>query len=120
MNPCRDKIGQIVVVGAVIAYGHALGRCAGLRVGKVLSLDQTEPGYMRPEPSWKATVIGVEDDWSRQAPQLCAKTGTLFFPNRWLVLDLNKLPESYRTLLDGFVWAKKVVKGARNPPFRLT
>ncbi len=112
MNAPKDKIGQPVIVGAFIAYGHALGRCAGLRIGRVLALAETPPGYMRPDPSWKATVIGIEDDWSSRPPELCTKTGTLFFPDRWLVLDPRTLPDAYHKLFLTFVWppAKKARK----------
>ena len=33
-----DKTGTEIKEGDFIVYGHALGRCAGLRIGKVLAI----------------------------------------------------------------------------------
>ena len=30
MDRCFDKLGQEIVAGSAIVYGHALGRCAGV------------------------------------------------------------------------------------------
>lgn len=113
MNGPVDKLGQPVVVGSIIAYGHALGRCAGLRIGRVLDLTQkTRFDWLgprdQPQPlQWQATVIGVDDDWARVAPKLNEKTGTLFFPERWIVLLDQQVPAAYRDLLAGFEWPRK-------------
>jgi hypothetical protein len=111
----RDKIGQRVDVGSFIAYGHALGRCAGLRVGLVLALGRTEPPAWRTNdgPGWKATVIGIDDDWEHRPVQVCDRIGTLFFPNRWLVLDPETLPATYRSALDAYVWPAPKTKKTR-------
>jgi hypothetical protein len=99
----RDKLGRPFGAGDFIAYGHALGRCAGLRIGKVLAIKRFEPSpYNGPnarEPLWRISVIGVDDDWSSRPPELCKK-GTLQFPNRCLRLDPADVPVGYHELYD--------------------
>ena len=34
----KDKCGKVLTSGDFIVYGHALGRCAGLRYGKVIDV----------------------------------------------------------------------------------
>lgn len=96
----KDKLGKDIVVGSYIAYGHALGRCAGLRIGKVLAIKhipKSNPHYYGSE--WRITVRGVDDDWSPHSPmELCKKNGTLQFPDRIVVL-LN-VPDVYVALLE--------------------
>lgn len=101
--PCKDKAGRQINVGDYIAYGHALGRCAGLRIGKVLAIkyQEKEVGcgqYKELRPDWRITVIGVSDDWDHNAPELCSRKGTLMFPNRIIVLD--SIPLIHRKLLE--------------------
>jgi hypothetical protein len=110
MNQPKDKLGQPVNVGDIIAYGHALGRCAGLRIGRILRLQEPDPNASRwaVRANWRATVIGIDDDWEQNAPKLNTRTGTLMFPNRWLVLRAADLPRTHFDLLESFVW-----KGAK-------
>lgn len=98
-----DKLGQPINVGDFIAYGHALGRCAGLRIGKVLKvqcLPRPEFRNWGPEAEWKITVWGVADDWQSDPPTLCKTKGILGFPNRIVVLQREQVPAAYRDLLD--------------------
>lgn len=108
-----DRLNQEIKVGSIIAYGHALGRCAGLRIGKVLKLKQTEIGKKRGwsrekhqwietnelEYSYAITVMGVDDDWDFDEPKLCVRKGTLQFPERIVVLNQSTVPEKYLNLL---------------------
>jgi hypothetical protein len=100
-----DKIGQPIVVGSYIAYGHALGRCAGIRVGKVLAVkykpaaDYQGPGA---DGEWRITVIGVDDDWDFRGVHLCERKGTLQFPSRMIVLASELVPARFRELMDGY------------------
>jgi len=117
----RDKLDQEIKVGCYLAYGHALGRCAGLRIGKVLGLkediERTWEGEPRLGHIWKdgkqisgvevhlyrITVIGVDDDWEGMEPlKLAMHKGTLQFPTRVVVLDPEKVPSAYRDLLDSW------------------
>jgi hypothetical protein len=102
MTDPKDRLGRTIVAGCYIAYGHALGRCAGLRIGKVLAVKCEEPipnaNYFR-HPEWRITVMGVDDDWNHRAPELCKRKGTLMFPDRMVVLDFDKLPQVYQDLL---------------------
>lgn len=105
--PLKDKLGQPIEPGAIIAYGHALGRCAALRIGKVVKVALKE-NYSRMEP--RITVQGVDDDWAdwrtddeefdkRHPIKLTTRKGTLMFPNRTIVLNPGVIPEIYQTLL---------------------
>ena len=78
----KDKIGQTIEVESFIVYGHALGRSAGLRIGRVLSITPVTDEYqIRNRSPWKLRVLGVDDDWASQDPKLC-KPGTLYYPSR--------------------------------------
>lgn len=74
-----DKAGVKVVPGDFIIYGHALGRCAGLRYGKVLALVPHPKSYFGCEQKagdreCRLRIIGVNDDWSHHPPQLLSKS----------------------------------------------
>lgn len=102
-----DKIGQPVKVGDYIAYGHALGRCAGLRIGRILSLKVIPPTTVtewnrNPRPEYRAVVCSIDDDWDTREPECNKNTGTLQFPNRWIVLPDGKVPRAYRRMLNEF------------------
>lgn len=94
----KDKLGQEIVEGDIIAYGHALGRCAGLRIGKVLAIKPTNPDAMF-SGNCRITVIGVDDDWAHNELALCRKKGTLMFSERIIVLPRARVPGKYRVLL---------------------
>ena len=96
----HDKAGREVHVGDYIVYGHAMGRCAGLRYGVVLSVQWskeeirhfnrlTKEYESRKVP--KVRVQGVDDDWASIDPRLC-KPGTLGFPDRVLRVDAIDIP----------------------------
>ena len=93
-----DKVGQEIVKGCFIAYGHALGRCAGLRIGRVESVNFSE------EEDYKnilvdnvsVTVLAIDDDWDGEKPKLLQKKSTLFFPERMVVL--SSIPEKFSNL----------------------
>ena len=93
-----DKLGQEIKVGDYIAYGHALGRCAGLRIGKVLKVSYEKSNDWPREDIFKIKVWGIDDEWS-YAPILCSTPGTLNFPDRIVVLPLNQVPPDYVELI---------------------
>ena len=97
-----DKIGQVIQPGAYLAYGHALGRCAGIRIGKVINLEETTRKTWgdRMETIYRITVIGVSDDWGFEKPSLCSRKGTLQHPNRTVVIAPELVPAAYKSLLD--------------------
>lgn len=105
MPECLDKLGHHITVGCYIVYGHALGRCAGLRIGKVLGIRQVEKppwgGVGEPTHEWRIRVQGVDDDGltASGGPKLC-KPGTLQFPSRIVVIEAGDMPLSYLTLLE--------------------
>lgn len=98
----KDKVGRTVKVGDIIVYGHNLGRCAGLRIGKVLKITQkpVPDRYEDRTPHTSFTVMSVNDDWNGKAPRLMCKKGTLQFSNRIIVLEPQQVPDTYRELLD--------------------
>ena len=74
-----DKAGKKIEVGDYIIYGHSLGRCVGLRFGKVLSLTKGSDFYGM--NSIKMKIIGVDDDYDREA-RLLSKPSHLQFGSR--------------------------------------
>ncbi len=105
---CLDKIGQYLNVGDYIAYGHAMGRCAGIRIGKILKI--TYKGKMRDEDQWSICVIGIDDDWNMLEPCLASHKGTLQFPDRIIRLDRIAVPDKYLNFLDPVLYDSKIPK----------
>jgi hypothetical protein len=101
MTKPLDKLGKPISVHDYIVYGHALGRCAGLRVGRVLAVIESKQQSAF-DSGWKLTVIGVEDDWASQEVKLCSRKGTLMFPNRTVVVDSTNLPKNYLKMLNSY------------------
>jgi hypothetical protein len=93
----NDKAGRELRPGDLIVYGHALGRCAGLRYGRILAV---QPGKSSPE-SMRLRVQGVDDDtnWSGLGPRLC-NPGTLSFEGRVLRVEREQVPSAVLSLLD--------------------
>lgn len=108
-----DKAGQVVRVGDFILYGHALGRCAGLKWGRVLKIEQVDQLWS--DGGWRISVQGIDTDWhdlevqrgtqddeadqSWGKPAVC-KRGTLMFPSR-IVLANAFIPARWREMLEG-------------------
>jgi uncharacterized protein YneR len=108
----KDKLGQDIQVGCYIAYGHALGRCAALKIGRVLKV------ATKPREAWdttsstdRITVVGVDDDmwhWDPERyPIKLSKIGTLQFPDRVIVLNPKLVPVEFKALMDAFEWTDK-------------
>lgn len=106
----KDKIGQNIVVGSYIAYGHALDRSAALRIGKVLAIKYGGLKWNGTTEDWKITVWGVDDELWHGEVKLVSTKGTLQFPNRIIVLDPEKVPETHRKLLDPLTIESKSVR----------
>lgn len=95
-----DKIGQEIRAGSWIVYGHALGRCAGLRLGLVLEpprIHKRDP-YKSSQGNVRVTVWGVDDDWNHRKPRLLSKKSTLMFSERMIVLREELVPVTIRAL----------------------
>lgn len=101
----RDKADMLVQAGDLIVYGHALGRCAGLRYAKVLEVVWSgQPvnlydGTGNEAHAARLRVHGVDDDWSHNAPKLLSKPSILSFGSRVLVLGGHQVPTAIRDLL---------------------
>jgi hypothetical protein len=93
----QDKLGQEITEGCWIVYGHAEGRHAALRIGKILKISIDNTGRYAPD---RITVRGIDDDYtSRKKLSLSSRVGTLMFPDRMIVVPDDKVPESYRKLM---------------------
>lgn len=106
-----DKLGNEIKPGVWIIYGHALGRCAGLRLGKVLAVQDAS---VKGECPWnnkdKITVWGFYDDhvaysrynpndeWAKPKP--LTKTSTLQFSDRCIVVPERSVPKEYRDMIE--------------------
>lgn len=80
----KDKCGSDLEVGDYIVYGHALGRCAGLRYGLVLESNDNS-----------IKIIGYNDDFYN-IPRwngILSKPSTLRFPGRILKIYSSQVPE---------------------------
>ncbi|MBI2030795.1 hypothetical protein HYT05_04190 [Candidatus Kaiserbacteria bacterium] len=102
-----DKAGVAIVPGDYIVYGHALGRCAGLRYGKVLALVPHPPKersyYKVGDRECKLRIIGVDDDWSsHKPPELLTKASVVGFGSRVLKLYPSQVPEKVAELLASY------------------
>ncbi len=99
-----DKIGQEIKEGSYIVYGHALGRCAALKLGLVLKV-----GFAKKEGLYskhRITVIGTDEMrlWELNnidIPYL-TKVGTLMFPDRIIILPREKIPGNILELFDQY------------------
>lgn len=97
---CRDKLGALITVGSVIVYGTLLGRCAALKIGRVTKIRAVKSKWSSYKGhEWRIHVRGVEDGWAHATPKAGDREGVLQFPNRALVIEPEKLPDSYRQLL---------------------
>jgi len=92
-----DKCGDAVRPGDFIVYGHALGRCAGLRYGRVIAIKEGNLDYDKKGP--KLHVIGLDDDRSYKKPRLCKK-GVLSFSSRVLKVNKSQIPAPALELLE--------------------
>jgi hypothetical protein len=55
----KDKFGRDVNIGDFIIYGRALGRCAGISIGKVIGYKTSTPKYYT-NPIEKLQIITEE------------------------------------------------------------
>lgn len=111
----KDKSGRLIREGDYIIYGHALGRCAGLRYGKVIGLKTREIEHYGRENEIKVKiqVQGVDDDWNHREASLCKKS-YLEFSERILKIDEDQIPKKYLELLTGVSIEKSVDPGSPN------
>lgn len=102
--PINDKVGNEIKPGCLIAYGHAAGRSAVLRIGKVLNV---EYGNMVTQWSGKEgfkchrlTVMGTNDGPGRKASLLSKKSYLLLRGDDNHVVVLGKVSAEYKEVLD--------------------
>lgn len=96
----KDKSGREIQVGDIIAYGHALGRCAGMRYGKVLAVKMGQDLEHYDKKAAKLTVQGVDDDWAHNEPELLNKKSTLAFGTRILKLNRDQVSPKVLAILE--------------------
>lgn len=93
-----DKTGNKIEIGSYIVYGHALGRCAALKFGKVIDIEFQTDNFPQYPTHVRISVIGIDDEAHWSKPHL-TKRGFLGFPERIIVLPVDKLPEYAKELL---------------------
>jgi hypothetical protein len=98
--PVLDKVGQEIKPGCVIAYGHNLGRCAAIRIGRVIGIKIKDSHRYNGTlfKKYKIAVQSIDDDSNCHSPRLM-KQSIVQFPDRAIVLDPSVLPVNYRSLL---------------------
>lgn len=103
MKLFKDKAGTVLVPSDLIVYGHALGRSAGLRYGKVLAIVEgcCYDLHGTKSPKIKIQVIGVCDDWD-DPPSLLLKESVLEFSKRVLRVTKDQIPSNILSLLEGY------------------
>jgi hypothetical protein len=93
----NDKCGQEIKAGDYIVYGHALGRCAALKFGKVIRvIDRGTEA----EDRFSLHVIGINDNLLSFGMVELTKRGTLLYGERIIVLPFEMLPDYAKTLLE--------------------
>ncbi len=99
MTQFLDKAGFELKTGDYIIFGHALGRCPGLRYGKVLAITEGREGYNKIIPKIKVQGVDSNDNWdTTRSPTLC-RSSTLSFPSRILKIDESQMPKNVLDLL---------------------
>jgi hypothetical protein len=108
----KDKAGRSLEPGDYIVYGHALGRCAGLRYGMVINVYEPKddgygwwPGKAEGKKKVHVRVRGVDDDWQQKSFKLLSKDSTLQFGDRILRISSAQMPKEVLELLND--WNKK-------------
>ena len=97
----KDKAGVNIAPGSFIVYGHALGRCAGLRYGVVKEVTKSKEVDWSGKKVDRVRVRGVDDDWTMDVkPELLSKDSYLSFGNRILLIDIEQMPHAIFKLLD--------------------
>ena len=89
-----DRIGREITNGCFIAYGHLLDRSAGIRLGRVESVNEKKNKGNGYSDGTTLTVLGINQDWGGSAKKdhLLEKRSTLLFPDRTIVLDTLPAP----------------------------
>lgn len=94
----KDKSGRTLEPRDYIVYGHALGRCAGLRYGIVKAIYGAGTHWDGGQKI-HARIRGVDDDWQQKEFKLLTKDSTLQFGDRILKVTEKQMPPEVLTLL---------------------
>lgn len=100
MTEFKDKAGVYIFKGDLIVYGHNLGRCAGLRYGKVLDIIVKRADWRCETDTVKLKVRGVDDDWDSREAELLSRVSYLQFNGRVLRVSREQVPGHIVNLLD--------------------
>ena len=101
----KDKSGKILAPGDLIVYGHALGRCASLKYGKVVAIEWSAESYDGDKKP-KLKIRGLDDDgsqwshWDINSAKISNRKSVLEFPSRVLKIERDQLPNEYVKLFD--------------------
>jgi len=94
----KDKSGKDIKPGDIIAYGKALGRCAGMQYGKVLYITKSADRWSPSTKREKIRFIGVDDGWMDEVR--LQKPATLEFSERMLIVSREQVNKKALKLLD--------------------
>ncbi len=90
----KDKSGRQIKPGDFIVYGHAMGRCAGLRYGVVKEIKEGKDIWSG-KAKEHCRVRGADDDnfsGDRRTHKLTNRDGTLMYGDRILVVKPEQMP----------------------------
>lgn len=98
----KDKRGTELKPGDLICYSHLLGRSAGLKFGKVVSVDWSgDPAYNHQRHVYehcpRLKVRGVEESWKGKLE--LGKIGTLQYEDRVLKVAPEQVHPAHLELL---------------------
>ncbi len=98
----EDKSGKQIKPGDFIVYGHAMGRCAGLRYGIVKEIKQGKDIWSG-KGKEHCRVRGADDDnfsGPRRKHKLAERDGTLMYGDRILVIESCHMPMDALVVLE--------------------
>ena len=93
-EPPLDLTGRPILVGDIIAYPYQVGRSSLMKFGKVTQIRLTKgkiPGW-NPDYEWRIHVVGVTKScWNSKEKPTLNNAGTLYFPERMVVLSRHMI-----------------------------
>jgi len=90
----EDKCGREIHVGDYIVYGHAIGRSASLKFGKIIKITEKDACGKK---VYTYRVAGISEDYSFKTPSI--SIGTVLYEDRMIILPFDLLPDYAKELL---------------------
>lgn len=104
---CRDKFGQEIIPGCIIAYPYSLSdHSVGIRIGRIVKVQckNHKICWGVSEEYWSVAVRGIDEDYHgckdyNPPLKVREKAGILYYPERVIVLNDGVVPLDYLQLL---------------------